>query len=342
MTPGAAYVLGTRVEKLIADATLTFTYAVTSDTYNDISNAGVITHVAVANGAAAPAVTANSIRLEKVVTSGTAITSVVRLAGRSLPVAVKDPVTGITVFEVNGVAIPTPGNLATNGFAALGVIVTGGVPGTALVDSTGAAPPAIQAQWVPRTGTFLALSTTTLNPGEIATATDQQALYVNNSTAPAVGTVYRQYLGVWTAGAGTVSAVTLTAANTNYELPLKTIQSDTSLMVQASTGYIFPVNGANLIQVTGMINFTYDSGATRTKCKISLQQELTLNSGSWLTIDSTTFPANQLGTTGPAFNIALSIYAPDVGRIRIVAQHDIAGGTVTTATIGLVIKQSII
>jgi uncharacterized protein RhaS with RHS repeats len=110
MTPGAAYVIGTRVEKLIADATLTFTYAVSSDTYNDISNAGVITHVAVATGAAAPAVTANSIRLEKVVTSGTAITSVVRLvSGRSLPVAVKDPVTGITVLMAGSVAIPTGG-----------------------------------------------------------------------------------------------------------------------------------------------------------------------------------------------------------------------------------------
>jgi hypothetical protein len=342
MTPGAAYVLGTRVEKLIADATLTFTYAVSSDTYNDISNAGVITHVAVANGAAAPAVTANSMRLEKVVTSGTAITSVVRLVGRSLPVAVKDPVTGTTVLEAGGVAIPTPGNLATNGFAALGVIVAGGVPGTALVDSTGATPPAIQAQWVPRTGTFLTLSTTTLNPGEIATATDQKALYVNNSTVSAVGSVYRQNLGLWTAGASPQSSVTLTAANTNYEVPLKTVISDTSSMMQASTGYIFPVNGANVIQVTGVFNFTYDSGATRTKCKVSLQQESPLNSSTWITIDSITFPANQLGATGPAFYIALSIYTPDTGRIRIVAQHDIAGGTVNTSLSGLVIKQSVI
>jgi hypothetical protein len=116
MTPGVAYVVGTRVEKLIADATLTFTYAVSSDTYNDISNAGVITHVAVANGAAAPAVTANSIRLEKVVTSGTAITSVVRLAaGRSLPVAVKDSVTGTTVLMVGGVAISPTGISLTVG-----------------------------------------------------------------------------------------------------------------------------------------------------------------------------------------------------------------------------------
>jgi hypothetical protein len=116
MTPGVAYVVGTRVEKLIADATLTFTYAVSSDTYNDISNAGVITHVAVANNAAAPAVTANSIRLEKVVTSGTAITSVVRLAaGRSLPVALKDPVTGATALLAGGAAISTIGSTITVG-----------------------------------------------------------------------------------------------------------------------------------------------------------------------------------------------------------------------------------
>jgi membrane-bound inhibitor of C-type lysozyme len=75
---GVAYVGGVRVVKS-SGADLTNTYTASKDTYVDISNAGVITYVAVANGAAAPAVTANSQRLMLVVTNGTEITGVTDL-----------------------------------------------------------------------------------------------------------------------------------------------------------------------------------------------------------------------------------------------------------------------
>ena len=76
---GTAYVMGRRVAKSSADADLTKTYTASKDTYVDISNAGVITYSEVANGAAAPAVAANSIRLEKVVTNATEITGITDL-----------------------------------------------------------------------------------------------------------------------------------------------------------------------------------------------------------------------------------------------------------------------
>ena len=52
------------------------TYTASNDCYVDVSNAGAYTYNTVANGAAAPALTANSIRIAKVVTSGTAVTGV--------------------------------------------------------------------------------------------------------------------------------------------------------------------------------------------------------------------------------------------------------------------------
>ncbi|MBT9168395.1 MAG: hypothetical protein DDT19_01740 [Syntrophomonadaceae bacterium] len=76
LAAGAAYVLGTRVTV----AATPFTYTASQDTYVDLSNAGVLTYVAVANGAAAPALTANSLRLQRVVTNATAVTAVTRLA----------------------------------------------------------------------------------------------------------------------------------------------------------------------------------------------------------------------------------------------------------------------
>lgn len=76
---GTAYVIEKRVVKSSADADLTKTYTASKDTYVDISNAGAITYSEVANGAGAPAVAANSIRLQKVVTNGTEITGVTDL-----------------------------------------------------------------------------------------------------------------------------------------------------------------------------------------------------------------------------------------------------------------------
>jgi hypothetical protein len=80
VTPGGIFsYAGLRVIKPVGDADLTHTYTASKDTYVDISNAGVVTYIAVATGAAAPAITASSLRLEKVVTDGTEITSVVDL-----------------------------------------------------------------------------------------------------------------------------------------------------------------------------------------------------------------------------------------------------------------------
>jgi hypothetical protein len=51
-------------------------YTASQDTYVDVVNTGSYIYQGVSNGAAAPAITANSIRIAKVVTSGSAVTSV--------------------------------------------------------------------------------------------------------------------------------------------------------------------------------------------------------------------------------------------------------------------------
>jgi hypothetical protein len=76
MSAGHAYVLGVRITK----ASLTKTFTASRDTYVDLSNLGALAYVVVTNGAAEPGVTANSLRLEKVVTDANNVTSVTTLA----------------------------------------------------------------------------------------------------------------------------------------------------------------------------------------------------------------------------------------------------------------------
>jgi hypothetical protein len=85
-TLGTAYIEGMRVVK---DATA-HTYTASKDTYVDLSKDGVYTYSEVANGAAAPAVAANSIRLAKVVTDGSDVTSVTDLRTLQISLAVED------------------------------------------------------------------------------------------------------------------------------------------------------------------------------------------------------------------------------------------------------------
>jgi hypothetical protein len=63
---GVAYIIG---QRNVLSAAVANTYPQASDTYVDMSNTGVLTYASVANGATEPAVTANSVRLNKVVTS---------------------------------------------------------------------------------------------------------------------------------------------------------------------------------------------------------------------------------------------------------------------------------
>jgi len=76
-----AYVNGYRVSK---SATST-TYDASMDSYVDLSQSGTYTVTAVANGAAQPTVASNSVRLAKVVTSATEITTVTVLYTTRLP-----------------------------------------------------------------------------------------------------------------------------------------------------------------------------------------------------------------------------------------------------------------
>lgn len=72
---GVAYIGGARVS-IAADTSRAYTAS--RDIYLDVNASGTYTAVAVTNGAAEPAVTSNSLRILKVVTSGTQVTSIVQ------------------------------------------------------------------------------------------------------------------------------------------------------------------------------------------------------------------------------------------------------------------------
>lgn len=71
MTGGTIYVKGFRT---IITGVGSNTFAASSDTYVDIDNLGNIVYVAVSNNASSPSITANSLRVAIVVTSGSTIT----------------------------------------------------------------------------------------------------------------------------------------------------------------------------------------------------------------------------------------------------------------------------
>jgi hypothetical protein len=64
----------------IVVASASITYTASKDTYLDITPLGVTTYTAVANGATAPALATNNLRVAKIVSSATAITSVTMIA----------------------------------------------------------------------------------------------------------------------------------------------------------------------------------------------------------------------------------------------------------------------
>lgn len=111
LTAGSAYVLGTRVTLAAA---VPYTYLASSDTYVDLSDTGVLTYVPVSNGAAAPAITANSLRLEKVVTNATDVISVSNLQPRLVQIWQNTKVTILDSLNSNGFMLGA-GNVAVSG-----------------------------------------------------------------------------------------------------------------------------------------------------------------------------------------------------------------------------------
>lgn len=80
MTTGIAYITDATflMLRLSVTAITSRTYTASKDTYVDLGSDGVIYYTEVANGATAPSLTANRIRIAKLITSGVAITSIVQ------------------------------------------------------------------------------------------------------------------------------------------------------------------------------------------------------------------------------------------------------------------------
>lgn len=122
---GVAYILGTRV----APAATARAYTASRDTYVDLSSAGAYTYSEVANGAAAPAVAANSLRLFKAVSNATEITGVTDL--RELRLVPKSP----ALVQAPGYTVATLPSAAT--YARGLIYVSNEVGGAVLAFSDG-------------------------------------------------------------------------------------------------------------------------------------------------------------------------------------------------------------
>lgn len=179
LSSGSAYVIGRRV---VVPAT-SFTYAASSDTYVDLSSTGVLTYVAVANAAATPAVTANSLRLQKVVTGATAVTAVTQLAS----------ITSVITRGINntaiGVTTATTGAFTT--LSASGAInkVTLTAPATAATLTLA------EGSTLATTGAFVTTLTATATTGvtlpttgTLATLAGAESLSNKTLVTPALGT----------------------------------------------------------------------------------------------------------------------------------------------------------
>ncbi len=111
ITSGVAYVVGQRVVK----GAQSRAYTASKDTYVDVSNKGVYTYVEVTNGGTVPAVTSNSIRIGKVVTGSSTISSGTDLANRIYqPACVLRTSTSQTVAHGTFTALAFPDGEITN------------------------------------------------------------------------------------------------------------------------------------------------------------------------------------------------------------------------------------
>lgn len=81
MTAGVVYIDG---ERLVIGALSGINFTASKDTYVDVGVDGVVDYDPVANGASAPALAASHVRIAKVVTDGSGITSVVQTGTDSL------------------------------------------------------------------------------------------------------------------------------------------------------------------------------------------------------------------------------------------------------------------
>lgn len=139
---GVAYVGGAR----IAFAGATSIYTASKDTYVDMNASGVIVLNAVANGGGEPAAAANTIRLAKVVTDATQITTVTDR--RPLDVFLKSARgVGIqgsvaVVKELKSTQALDFPSIAAQGQQELTVALTGAIAGSGVVVGVAAAPPA--------------------------------------------------------------------------------------------------------------------------------------------------------------------------------------------------------
>lgn len=99
MTGGTVYVNGYRT---VVSAIGSHTFTASNDTYIDVDYLGNIYYNGVANNATAPSLTANSIRIAKIVTSGSAITSVTQTGydGNLIQIYPTSPIQTPTGFNV--------------------------------------------------------------------------------------------------------------------------------------------------------------------------------------------------------------------------------------------------
>ena len=180
MTAAIVYIAGKRIS---APSVASKTFTASKDTYASIDNTGAAQYTEVTNGAVSPSLPSNNVWTYKVVTNGSAVTSVSDVRVRS-PLALPTPLS-VTVATNESTASTTFADLATTTDT---VTFTPGPSGMALiiVSSALSNDTSAQAAYVGFTlssgNTLAAADTRTLKMRNSTGAPDNQASYIYTAT----------------------------------------------------------------------------------------------------------------------------------------------------------------
>lgn len=185
MTGGTIYVNGYRT---IVSGVGANTFAASSDTYVDIDYLGNVYYLAVANNASSPSLTANALRVAKIITNASAITSVVQSGYDSnfVPIYAQSSLAGINPVKLTiGNTVQSFANSGTAGGTVYYINIGGiklcwGITGSLSVTGTGDQSSAYGINFPNGFFNTIQSAIATASGG----ATNSQYLYVGPNTAP--------------------------------------------------------------------------------------------------------------------------------------------------------------
>ncbi len=174
MTAGVVYIDG---ERLVIGALSGINFTASKDTYVDVGVDGVVDYDPVANGASAPALAASHVRIAKVVTNGSGITSVVQTGVDSLGNTIRPSGTKLNLSGSMTGSVATAESTTSGSYTNL---ATAGPAVTTTINASGLALVYIECKIGVSTGIVPQMSV------EVSGATTLAAGFTSNGGAPLI------------------------------------------------------------------------------------------------------------------------------------------------------------